>query len=73
MHSPETRLSVRDAMLRLRRDYGHAPSYAKLWRALTEGHVDVEKTGIGLKLRESDLPVLAAALGLQPSAEADGR
>ena len=74
MHAAEPGLTLREAALRLRRDHGdRAPNYLKLWRTLCEGHVATERVGRSLRMRESDLPVRAAALGLRSSAKAGER
>jgi hypothetical protein len=49
---------------RLRERYGQAPSYAEVWAAVASSRVPARRQGRGWRIREADLPVVAAHFGL---------
>jgi hypothetical protein len=71
MSTAEGHLAIADFLRRARREHGQAVAYARVWRALCEGAVEAEKVRGRWMIRERDVPVLAAALGLTRTGEGE--
>jgi hypothetical protein len=65
--SASTDLDLITAIVRLRERYGRAPSYATMWTAVASNRVPAWRQGRGWRIREADLPLVAAHFGLAGS------
>jgi hypothetical protein len=57
-------LDIITAIVLLLERYGQAPSYARMWAALASSRVPARRQGRGWRIREADLPIVAAHFGL---------
>ena len=57
-------LDLITAIVLLLERYGQAPSYARMWAAAASSRVPARRQGRGWRIREADLPVVAAYFGL---------
>jgi hypothetical protein len=58
------RLALVDALRTLREQCGEAPDYNQLWRLVARGDVPAERIRGRWSVNRSDLPQVAAALGI---------
>jgi excisionase family DNA binding protein len=60
-------LELTQALPELRQQHGVAATYHRLWVAVVEGRIPAVRVGKRWKIRRSDLPRAATALGPHPA------
>lgn len=68
MPSLDDDLSLVEATVALRQDFGRSPAYNRLWHPAVRGDIPAERGGRRLRVRRPDLPRVAAVLGVSKTA-----
>lgn len=70
MPAESDELDLTEALPELRALHGSRISYQRLWLAVVEGRVPARREGKRWRVRQSDLPAIAAAFGTPPAVAA---
>ena len=68
MDTVDRQLTPVEFLGEMRRQFGSAPSYTRLWNAMCRGDVPAERDGGRWKLRSGHVPLAAKILGIKAAA-----